>query len=303
MAFELFSRYLPNIEKLKEMPDYNPSSWFNSITEQSHEVRIYENVMEVTALVPVNCPLPRLISKRGKVKNFSDKSRRNLLKLLGRVRFKQLHHLNFVTLTYHNSFPRKSVDAKSHIHDFLQDVRRRWPSITYVWRYEFQKRGAPHFHLITGFLDELSEFDRAAFQQELYDLWSFYLKCGCKHCARISVRVDKITSYRHARAYVCKYITKDAPPPPDDEPGRFWGKSKNLPTSPMLRAYTCPDSFLLLRHICKNILRSGNDRAQHFSDYVAKSWSFFILLDDCDRDEIIAGFTRVYARNLECAET
>jgi len=51
-----------------------------------------------------------------------------------------------VTLTYHDIWPRGNVEQWRELREFVRRMGFRWV----VWRREWQKRGAVHWHLIVG---------------------------------------------------------------------------------------------------------------------------------------------------------
>jgi len=271
----------------RDLQTAQTQTWYSDITDETHRVRVFENVIEVQAVIPCQLPPWPIAGKKKKITDFSARSRRNLLKLLGRTRFNQLHFLYFATLTYHNSYPNTSVRAKRDIKVFLQRLVKKHPDINYVWRYEFQRRGAPHFHLILAWPIYVAGPGREKLEKELYSLWSDFLNCGCKHCQKHSVDVRKVTSYRQVRSYVSKYISKNPAPSPTDSPGRFWGHSSNLPCKPYVDVHLNPDSFERLRSLCHKILRSHGEKSYQYAEIVNKSWSFFVLLDNDDRPEVL----------------
>lgn len=88
---------------------------------------------------------PDAPAKRGKVTGFSEDSRRRLRDRLHALR-RDAGGL-FVTLTYHESAPDPE-EAKADLEAFWKRLRRRFPSISAVWKMEPQDRGEPHFHLM-----------------------------------------------------------------------------------------------------------------------------------------------------------
>ena len=83
---------------------------------------------------------------RSAVKEFTYNSRRRLMrKIAGLLR--DVLPL-FVTLTYPEIYPTDSKIYKEHLRRFGIYLRRRYPRAAFIWRLEFQKRGAPHYHLL-----------------------------------------------------------------------------------------------------------------------------------------------------------
>lgn len=55
-----------------------------------------------------------------------------------------------VTLTYPSSFPTDGAVVKSHLDRLYARWKRRYGVPKGMWKLEFQKRGAPHFHCFVG---------------------------------------------------------------------------------------------------------------------------------------------------------
>lgn len=158
-------------------------------------------------------------AKRSKIIKFSWRSARRLRHV---VRNSEDTWKTFVTLTYPKNFPCNGKDTKSHLNAFLQFLRRR--SIKYVWVFEFQERGAPHYHILTSDIvpkDELSE------------RWYKIVGSGDEKHLRAGTQIDRIKSKRHLYGYLSDYVKKldqKTPPPGFENVGRFWGASRNLLT-------------------------------------------------------------------------
>lgn len=83
--------------------------------------------------------------KRNEIEGFSRGSRYRLFRLLHSLRFSTV---SFVTLTYGQTFPTNGRIAKIHLKAFRRATERRWGNLSAIWRMEFQRRGAPHFHIL-----------------------------------------------------------------------------------------------------------------------------------------------------------
>lgn len=171
-------------------------------------------------------------SKRGKISGFSQRSRKRLLDYTSRIDW-QGQKAVFVTLTYPRVFP-SAKEAKKHLKAFMERVRRRFPEASGLWRLEFQKRGAPHFHIL---FFNLEWWDKREVQQA----WGEIIKYE-----KPFTRIELIRSWRKAMSYVSKYIAKRDSPEnargfnylPYLHAGRVWGwfqKSK-IPFAPCVVA-------------------------------------------------------------------
>lgn len=83
--------------------------------------------------------------KRGEIEVFSAGSRYRLFRLLHQIEFEEVC---FMTLTYPDAFPTDPAVYKANLKEFHRKFEIEYPGIQMVWRLEFQKRGAPHYHLM-----------------------------------------------------------------------------------------------------------------------------------------------------------
>ena len=91
--------------------------------------------------------------RRGKVWGFSHASRARLIRLLNTI---DSEASVFVTLTYPGEFDNGL--AKLHLKRFANWFRNRFPSASFFWKLEYQRRGAAHYHLIVWGVDCDSDF-------------------------------------------------------------------------------------------------------------------------------------------------
>lgn len=145
--------------------------------------------------------------RRGKVNPFSRASRLRLLSYMHKIKPMKGRnfHATFLTLTYGQSFPSPSV-AKRHLDNFLKRLRRRWSYVSGFWRFEFQKRGAPHFHLVLFGLPFLPK-------ETVSGWWAAVI--GVQHHDWSSgspeqpfTRIEALKSHAHAVRYISKYVAK-----------------------------------------------------------------------------------------------
>ncbi len=157
--------------------------------------------------------------RRGVIREFSRSSRRNLMRLLNSLDRGRVSLPLFITLTYPASWPESREERKGHFDAFQKRMERRLGRFPAVWRLEFQKRGAPHYHLLV-FLD----VDPC----ELYSFVSraWYEACGgiCPEHLSAGTRVERVRSWDGVNWYAAKYLGKlETLSPAAQSPGRFWG--------------------------------------------------------------------------------
>ncbi len=157
--------------------------------------------------------------RRQTISTFSRASRRRLLQTLNSINKKQVKIPLFITLTYPGEFPTDPRTWKRDLQAWRRRMHRKFGPCPMVWRLEFQKRGAPHFHLL-AFID--------ATAAELYEFVSrsWYEACGkiCPEHLRAGTNVQPVKSWRGVMAYASKYMGKlETAIPGEVAPGRFWG--------------------------------------------------------------------------------
>lgn len=85
-------------------------------------------------------------SVRGEIRGLSRASQGRLFALMNSLSFIP-GSTSFLTLTYGRVFP-EFVKSKVHLSVFRKALLRKWPKSSCVWVAEYQRRGAPHFHLV-----------------------------------------------------------------------------------------------------------------------------------------------------------
>lgn len=159
-------------------------------------------------------------SVRGKVREFSDRSKRRLLFSAFNA---CVDWFAFITLTYPMEFPSDGPTTKAHLHKFLVYLHRRYPSIKYLAALEFQERGAPHFHIL------VSEFVDLRWLSE-----TWYRVVGSedpKHL-RAGTSVQLVSGRKEGAGYMAKVYTakgfQKQVPEGFADVGRFWFSSRGL---------------------------------------------------------------------------
>lgn len=179
-------------------------------------------------------PPPHRSPGRGRIKEWSRKSRQQLKIGLAQLDRAALESTLFVTLTYPGEFPAPDDHEvyKNHLRVFLQRlVRERGRGLAGFWKLEFQKRGAAHYHiLVTGFQGDLVEF-----RKWLARTWFEVVGSGNPDHLRAGTGAELSRSVQGAMSYLAKYIAKNDQTRPGNFTGRYWGKfnRESLPISPV----------------------------------------------------------------------
>lgn len=152
--------------------------------------------------------------KREKVSGFSKASRHRLFKKLAALNQERAGMPIFVTLTYPNEFPADFETYKRHLDTWSKRLARRYPDAFFIWRLEFQKRGAPHYHLL---LFGVERIDKDWLSRSWYEA----VGSGDEKHLRAGTTVERIRSWKKTWSYCGKYLGKvDAG---HGENGRVWG--------------------------------------------------------------------------------
>jgi len=138
--------------------------------------------------------------KRGNIKGFSKSARKRLFELFHKMIVVQFL---FVTVTYGQKFPDGKT-SKRHLKMFIQRLKRKYPRVAGVWRIEFQKRHAPHYHLLLTNVRYIPK-------EEILAMWEGVIGERFKNQTGATfTRVEAIKSKKHALSYVSKYVGKVA---------------------------------------------------------------------------------------------
>jgi hypothetical protein len=133
------------------------------------------------------------------------------------------------TLTYPDAYISDGRRVKRHLDTFIKFLKR-FLLKTYghvlagLWFLEFQKRGAPHFHLFTNYVISMLEFRKLA--ESVSEAWYRIVSSGDKNHLMAGTRCELLREKHAASAYAVKYAEKfyqKNVPEDYDSVGRFWG--------------------------------------------------------------------------------
>jgi len=166
--------------------------------------------------------------KRSNIKTLSRKSRMRLAFIANNtdVVFKTM-----VTLTYPSHYPSDGKLVKAHLNTFLTWARRVLSHPSYLWFLEFQKRGAPHVHILIDSALSTDKAERVAVYNKVAQRWYGIVGSGDEHHLRAGTRVERIRKPDGAARYALKYAYKceqKIVPARYRNVGRFWGCSRDV---------------------------------------------------------------------------
>lgn len=178
--------------------------------------------------------------ERGTVNGFSAMSRRRLMERVIRLDWTE-QQAYFITLTYPAVYTRNPREWKANLHAFKQWLWRQStvPDPWCLWRLEFQRRGAPHYHLVACLVVGT---DLSVLRDRIRVEWSRLVGLSATpgHFARVDVqevRLQGDAGTQRLLTYLCKYVGKrqKARHPVDPETGeisntgRMWGSWGPVP--------------------------------------------------------------------------
>ena len=163
---------------------------------------------------------------RGEVVEFSYQSRQRLAFVAANT---DVVFTTMVTLTYPLEFPSDGCKVRRDRGAFLCFLRRKFPSLLYLWWLEFQRRGAPHIHLVLD-LPWPTTFRRVrALRVDVAEAWYRIVGSEDPKHARAGTRTERIRKPDGAARYAVKYALKmrqKVVPEGYRSVGRFWGCSR-----------------------------------------------------------------------------
>lgn len=159
---------------------------------------------------------------RGKIKKFTDGSRRRLLRVVNSIDRSKFDpkRVIMVTLTYPKSYPSARA-SKKHLDTFLKRLERAYGRMAIIWKLEPQKRGAPHYHLLLFLTMPYCEESLIPW---VSNSWYEVVDSGDEKHLRAGTRVEQIRDWGGVASYAAKYLGKSCTSEGWDFPGRFWGK-------------------------------------------------------------------------------
>lgn len=140
----------------------------------------------------------RFLGRRGKVLTFSKGSRMRLLRKFARLEVVEgegyRSKVSFLTLTTQRHLHPRVI--KKFAQRLFKRVSRKYPSLSVVWRLEFQSRGAPHLHCVCF---------NAPWIDRVWLLASWGELVGQVNPV---VDIRRVKSSRQLISYVSKYVAK-----------------------------------------------------------------------------------------------
>ena len=204
-----------------------------------HELKIYSGGRIATiALRDKRCDAEfpeeqkqHKLYKRGCITKWSRKSQMRFKVSLAKLNQDKLGYGLEVCLTYPKKFPDQNEykTYKRHLTRLNQVLVRR--GYAGAWKLEFQKRGAPHYHIVLIPKKKLKGL--SAFRKELASHWYRIVGSEDPKHLEAGTRVAPIESPAGMIGYMAQYMAKEDQTLPNNFTGRYWGfiNKEGLPWS------------------------------------------------------------------------
>ena len=210
--------------------------------------------------------------KKGKLRGFSNKSRLSMMRQALRLK-RNVDKPLMATLTYPGKsskawpeiWPQDFETWKLHLKLLFLRLNYKFPRAASIWKLEFQKRGAPHFHLLIFNVPYLPASMLARWWYEIVGSEDEdHLEAGVE-CKRVH-SLNGVLCYV-GKAYMGKAVEGGA------ECGRFWGirNRKHYPFSAYVRIRCARHTSTVLKRTIKRFMRSKGYRPKHGQSYVTSN--------------------------------
>ena len=190
-----------------------------------------------------------------------------MMDVLSSVDDSVLSHATLCTLTYHHA--TSSLQGHRHLAAWLRRIRHRYASASYIWRGEPQRRGVLHYHVVLWLpRDREHVVHHEAWCPWLEAAWHSIADPHSPAHMVHGARCELVRSRSRTRAYVAKYVAKEA-----DTPlltlARRWGASYNLPRRPLCTVELSPMEFRRVVEATRRLLHGRVRRKRAIAGYVS----------------------------------
>lgn len=220
------------------------------------------------------------------ITSFSKNSRSRLLKIFSEISLSEFRKIYFVTLTYHHDWPDEPKKLKRQLDNYIKRLSRINVNLHYLWRLEYQKRGAPHFHFIFLIPKKWETFREGRFLDDVKNHWLEIKECSCSSCRSYAVKSEELVSYRKALYYVSKYVGKVDESLVNKAIGRRWGNSRDLPRHKQKTNEIPLYKFLYLKQLLYNFYVGDKDKQEYIAKTFTHPYSFYLFIDSNTFDNL-----------------
>lgn len=221
---------------------------------------------------------------RKEIKAFSKASRRRLLYKFNCIDTSFIFgDPIFLTLTYPRDSAYQKSDTKRHLDNFLKYLKRLLPDSFFIWRLEYQKRGAPHYHIVAFNTNKKKKYPKLSdLRNSISSAWYRIVDSSDPAHLLAGTNVEKVKNWTHLSRYISKYMAKIESNLSDEElstcPGRFWGiVNRDLMPITQLDIPLTRAQFYALRRMAVKFL---NSKTKKNYKIFSASHGFMLFIDN-----------------------
>jgi hypothetical protein len=200
-----------------------------------------------------------------------------MIKMFTSISLSEYRKLIFVSLSFHEDYPLDSIELKKFLDNYLKRILRSFPTISYIWRFEYQKRGAPHFHFIFLIPNQSTEVTIGKFIKSIRNHYLEVKGCHCFHCCKFGFDFDELENHSKAFSYISKYCAKVDEQDKHKYNGRKWGNSRNIIRNQVnvvtLRGY----QYQYFKYLLFNHYKKENGKAEYIDKNIKSLYSWFLI--------------------------
>ena len=191
------------------------------------------------------------------ITEWSQKSRREMLKNWNALEWERLGDLLWIGLTYPTEFP-KAKESKKDLIKFWKRWEHHFGKVRGVWKLEFQRRGAPHYHLLLQMPGGYGREDAETIKETLNGWWSEICGNGSEVHKRRGVYCEVWKHRGSPASYVAAHgeaNTKEHQnhAPEGESPGRWWGTKGIRPRWVTLELE--PNTYFRARRMMQGLMK------------------------------------------------
>lgn len=289
----------------------NGKSEHQNFLEQTGVVlKIFWNEVQVTHPKRVTRKKQRAPKrKKGDITTFSRKSRLRLLRIFNRLHLVCLGDPIFITLTarpecfqYRAQWLPEKYQDKPHNYifrkEFLPMLQSIVPEAAYIWKMEPHKSGQAHYHLMVWSQKKARKLHSEYYKRRIRRLWRSCIDDDSRSAELYSCKIKDINSERRCFSYMTKYIMKEENHETAEIKGRRWGRSRDLPISPITEVAVSKTAYERIKEFAINHIKSRKSNAEDYIQHIEDGGDFFMWLDE----ETIMELLRKANRSAEASQ-
>lgn len=204
---------------------------------------------------------------RGRISTYSNRSASRLQRVFNQLDKGKLSNQSaFITLTYPGDYISYLPVIKLHLATFIKALNRLFTDTFFVWRLEYQKRGAPHYHIL-AFSPPKSSTPLKLYNLKKHISLIWYNIVGSNDIKHLyaGTNIKLVKDWSGISKYVSKYLCKSDANIVESlnivSPGRFWGiANRKLMPIQIISVYVTRETFYQINRVLRLWIKSKTHR-------------------------------------------